>query len=101
MILAHAGVQPEFNCATLPEYLAFGYLSGEETFYSGIRKLLPGHTMTIGLDGHAEILRYWDLDATHRHESRDENYYVYSYRELLEGAVESHLMSDVPLGSVS
>ena len=32
------------------------------------------------------------------HESRDENYYVQSYRELLEGAVQSHLMSDVPLG---
>ncbi len=51
VILAHAGARPEFNCATLPEYLAFGYLSGEETFYRGIRKLLPGHTMTIGLDG--------------------------------------------------
>jgi asparagine synthase (glutamine-hydrolysing) len=98
VILAHAGARPEFNGATLPEYLAFGYLSGEETFYTGIRKLLPGHTMTIGLDGHAEILRYWDLDATHPHESRDENYYVRSYRELLEGAVQSHLMSDVPLG---
>ena len=26
------------------------------------------------------------------------SYYVQSYRELLEGAVNSHLMSDVPLG---
>ncbi len=69
VILAHAGVRREFNCATLPEYLAFGYLSGEETFYRGIRKLLPGHTMTIGPDGHAEIRRYWDLDATHPHEA--------------------------------
>jgi asparagine synthase (glutamine-hydrolysing) len=54
--------------------------------------------MTIGSNGDAEIRQYWDLDASHPHESRDESYYVRSYRELLEGAVESHLMSDVPLG---
>jgi asparagine synthase (glutamine-hydrolysing) len=97
-VLAHGGIRPEFNCAALPEYLAFGYLSGEESFYAGIRKLLPGHTMTIGPDGKAEIRQYWDLDASKPHESRDESYYVQSYRELLEGAVNSHLMSDVPLG---
>ena len=27
-----------------------------------------------------------------------ESYYVETYREMLEGAVSSHLMSDVPLG---
>jgi asparagine synthase (glutamine-hydrolysing) len=98
VVFAHGGVRPEFNRAALPEYLAFGYLSGEESFYNGIRKLLPGHTMTIGPDGKADIRQYWDLDASQTHESRDEKYYVQSYRELLEGAVNSHLMSDVPLG---
>ena len=97
-VLVHGGSRPEFNRAMLPEYLAFGYLSGAETFYAGIRKLLPGHTMTIGPEGKAEIHQYWDLDASQPHESRDESYYVHSYRELLEGAVNSHLMSDVPLG---
>ncbi len=98
VILAHGGIRPEFCRAALPEFLAFGYLSGEETFYSGIRKLLPGHTMEIGLNGRPEIRQYWDLDASSPHESRDENYYIRNYRELLEGAVNSHLMSDVPLG---
>src|SRR5216684_200834 len=97
-VLAHGGIRPDFNRAALPEYLAFGYLSGEESFYAGIRKLLPGHTMTIGPEGKAEIRQYWDLDASKPHESRDQSYYVQSYRELLEGAVNSHLMSDVPLG---
>ncbi|MGA3107590.1 MAG: asparagine synthase (glutamine-hydrolyzing) [Terriglobales bacterium] len=98
VLLAHGGIHPEFNRATLPEYLAFGYLSGEETFYAGIQKLMPGHIMTIGPEGQADIRQYWDLDASKPHESRDEQYYVRSYRELLEGAVQSHLMSDVPLG---
>ena len=73
-------------------------LSAEDTFYSGIQKLLPGHTLTIGPNRKPEIRQYWDLDASQPHESRDESYYVRAYRELLEGAVESHLMSDVPLG---
>src|SRR5579862_2288742 len=97
-VLAHGGIRPEFNRAALPEFLAFGYLSGEESFYNGITKLLPGHTMTIGPDSQPQIRQYWDLDASKTHESRDESYYVASYRELLEGAVNSHLMSDVPLG---
>lgn len=97
-VLAHGGVRPEFNRAALPEYLAFGYLSGKQSFYNGILKLLPGRTMTIGPDGKAQIRQYWDLDTSQAHESRDESYYVQSYRELLEGAVQSHLMSDVPLG---
>jgi len=98
VVLAHGTMRAEFNRSALPEYLAFGYLSDEQTFYSGIRKLMPGHTMEIGLDGQPQIRQYWDLDASSPHESRDEGYYVRSYRELLEGAVQSHLMSDVPLG---
>ena len=98
VLLAHGSVRPEFNRAALPEFLAFGYLSGEETFYSGIRKLPPGHTMEMGANGKLEIRQYWDLDSSSPHESRDQSYYVRSYRELLEGAVNSHLMSDVPLG---
>ncbi len=97
-VLAHGSIRPEFNRSALPEFLAFGYLSGEESVYDGIRKLLPGHTMTIGPDGKPTIKQYWDLDTAKTHESRDENFYVKAYRELLEGAVKSHLMSDVPLG---
>jgi asparagine synthase (glutamine-hydrolysing) len=97
-LFAHGGIRPRFNRTALPEYLAFGYLSGEQSFYDGILKLMPGHTMTVTPDGKTEIRRYWDLDASSPHESRDESYYVKNYRELLEGAVSSHLMSDVPLG---
>ena len=32
VMLAHGGVRPEFQSAALPEYLAFGYLSGRRDF---------------------------------------------------------------------
>src|SRR5437879_3756003 len=98
VVLAHANALAQFNSGVLPEFLAFGYLSGDETFYNGIRKLLPGHTLELTLEGELEIRQYWNLDASLVHDSLDEQYYVRSYRELLEGAVESHLMSDVPVG---
>jgi asparagine synthase (glutamine-hydrolysing) len=98
VLLAHAKVSTQFNSNVLPEFLAFGYLSGDETFYNGIRKLLPGHILELNLDGKSEIRQYWNLDVSSVHESLDEKYYVRSYRESLESAVESHLMSDVPVG---
>jgi asparagine synthase (glutamine-hydrolysing) len=97
-ILAYPGVKPEFNQGTLAEYLAFGYISGEETMYAGIRKLMPGHVLTLGEDGQLATSQYWDLDVKADDGSRPREYYVSRYREQLDECVSSHLMSDVPLG---
>jgi len=98
VLLAHPGVRAELNRGVLPEFLAFGYLSGEETFYNGVRKLMPGHTLEIDERGDLRVEQYWDLPQASEAEPHDERYYVETYRDLLEGAVGSHLMSDVPLG---
>ncbi len=98
VILAYPGSGAEFDRSALPEYLAFGYLSGEETFYRGIRKLMPGHTMEIDRSGQVNIQQYWDLAVSKSERPQSQNDYIRTYRELLEQAVNSHLMSDVPLG---
>jgi len=105
-LLAAPGVRAEFNPAALSEYLAFGYISGEETLFAGIRKLAPGHTLTLKRSAAPEIRRYWDLsvaenpeqDSARNSERHPREFYVRRYRELLEDAVSSHLMSEVPLG---
>jgi asparagine synthase (glutamine-hydrolysing) len=97
-ILAYPGVEPEFNREILAEYLAFGYLSSPETFFSDIRKLMPGHTLELEETGELRIQQYWDLPQPSDVTQHSESYYVERYRELLEQAVSSHLMSDVPLG---
>ncbi len=98
VILAHPGVQARFQRAVLPEYLAFGYLSGQETFYEGILKLMPGHTLELSENGEIKMQQYWDLRLTDEVPSQPEKYYVQKYRGMLEEAVSRHLMSDVPLG---
>lgn len=97
-ILAYPDVCAEFNRRTLAEYLTFGYITGQETMFASIHKLMPGHTLELSERGEPRIERYWDL-ATHVDDKpRPHDYYLKTYRELLENAVESHLMSDVPLG---
>ncbi|HEY3618351.1 MAG TPA: asparagine synthase (glutamine-hydrolyzing) [Candidatus Sulfotelmatobacter sp.] len=98
VLLAYPGAAPELNRGALPEFLSFGYLSGDESFYNGVRKLMPGHRLEIDRRGNPHVEQYWDLPLTPEEKTHDEEFYVQSYRELLEGAVESHLMSDVPLG---
>jgi asparagine synthase (glutamine-hydrolysing) len=97
-ILAYPEVTAEFNRATLAEYLAFGYITGPETMFAGIRKLLPGHILELHEQGEPAIDRYWDLTTEIDHEPQPRVYYVKTYREKLEASVNSHLMSDVPLG---
>lgn len=98
VLLTYPGCSPEFFRACLSEYLAFGYLSGKQTFYKNVNKLLPGCWMEIEEHGKCHTEAYWDLPDANCEPARDEGYYVSTYRSLLEDAVESHLMSDVPLG---
>jgi asparagine synthase (glutamine-hydrolysing) len=97
-ILACPGVRGQLNAEAVPEYLAFGYLSGEETFFQGIRKLPPAHTIEVMETGQVHIERYWDLKDRPPGESRPFSYYAREYGERLEQGVSDHLMSDVPLG---
>ncbi len=98
VVRAYPATSAEFDRAVLPEFLAFGYLSGENTFYSGIRKLMPGHWMEVDPRCGIKIQQYWDLPVQTADRPDDANYYIRSYRDRLEQAVDSHLMSDVPLG---
>src|SRR5437660_10069933 len=59
---------------------------------------MPGHRFEVNEAGELRIEQYWNLEPATDEPAKDETYYVNSYRELLEGVVKSHLMSDVPLG---
>jgi asparagine synthase (glutamine-hydrolysing) len=97
-ILSYPGIRAELNTGVLAEYLAFGYLLGSQTMFAGIDKLPPGHTLEVDAAGHLTTACYWDLTVPVDEEVRPREYYVKTYRELLEACVSSHLMSDVPLG---
>jgi asparagine synthase (glutamine-hydrolysing) len=97
-VLSYPGIRAELNAGALAEYLAFGYLVGSGTMFAGIDKLPPGHTLEVDAAGHLKTECYWDLTVPVDAEVGPQEYYVNTYRELLEACVSSHLMSDVPLG---
>src|SRR5215831_11401638 len=91
-------VAPEINYPALPDYLANHAPSGEETLFRGVKRLLPGHTLTWR-DGQVEIRKYWDLSFAHNtHPTLSDRDAIEQWTELFRGAVRSHLMADVPLG---
>lgn len=99
-VLAHPLVSTRLNEALLGEQLAFGFQSGEETLFAGVRKLMPGHHLTIDLNAprpEPVIARYWDIPAPES-EQRTEKEWIAECRRRLEETVSMRLMADVPLG---
>jgi asparagine synthase (glutamine-hydrolysing) len=101
-LFEHPEISPALDEKALPEYLAFGHLNGEGTMFRGIRKLMPGHWLTLDLAGGApklEVQQYWDVPAPpDQPERRDDRSWIEECRTRLEETVRMRLMSDVPLG---
>ena len=96
-ILASGLIDARANEAALPELLSTRYLSGTETMFRGIHKLLPGHLLTLE-NGDVRISRYWDVPVGAEPVKGSAADIVQEFRARLEDAVRVRLMSDVPLG---
>ncbi|HKQ89696.1 MAG TPA: asparagine synthase (glutamine-hydrolyzing) [Blastocatellia bacterium] len=90
-------IRPELNYDALADYAANRYTSGEETLFRGVKRLLPGHTLTWR-DGEIEVDSYWNLSFKKPEERLSEAQYVERFGELFRKCVKSHLMADAPLG---
>lgn len=97
-ILAAGSLRPALNETILPEFLATRFVSGKETFFRGIHKLLPGRTLSWSLRDGVRERRYWQLPAELNETPATLQEVALQLRERLERVVRSHLMSDVPLG---
>jgi asparagine synthase (glutamine-hydrolysing) len=98
-LLATGLVAPTLEAEALPEYLVFRDVAGERTLFRGVRRLLPGHRLTLR-GGRIETHRYWDLlsDNPPGFEGSFEEA-VDALEALLDDAVRMQMISDVPLGT--
>ena len=55
----HPDFKKELNEKMLQLYLTYTYVPGEETFFKGVKKLMPGHYMTFK-NGKLEIKEYFN-----------------------------------------
>jgi asparagine synthase (glutamine-hydrolysing) len=104
-LLEHPSVSARLDEDQIPECLAFGYTSGGATLFRGIRKLMPGHHLTLSIAGPAprlKIERYWDVPSPGDKPSFDlpcsDQDWIRETRRRLQETVLMRLMSDVPLG---
>src|SRR5205814_10015888 len=78
--------------------LATRFLSGEETFFANIKKLMPGHVASWSLADGFKLRRYWTLPQALEQTDSSIESSAKEVRARLEAAVRTHLMSDVPWG---
>ena len=57
-IMEQPGFKKELNEEMLQIYLSLTYVAGENTFFRGLKKLMPGHYL-IWQNGRLQIERYW------------------------------------------
>lgn len=57
-IMEQDGFVKELNDKLLQIYMSLTYIPGEETFFKGVKKLLPGRYL-VWENGKMEIVRYW------------------------------------------
>jgi asparagine synthase (glutamine-hydrolysing) len=104
-LLEHPAISTEFDESVLGEYLGFGYISDDRTFFRGIRKLMPAHHLVLNLDAThpgPSIESYWEIPRSGENRQevacRSDQDWVRETRRRLEETVRMRLMSDVPLG---
>ncbi|MBR5372082.1 MAG: asparagine synthase (glutamine-hydrolyzing) [Oscillospiraceae bacterium] len=95
--LDHPAFKKELNTAALEEYLTFQYSPMEETFFKGVKRLLPAHCFTWH-NGTLLTERYWDV----KFEADDEPLlgdWVHRISDTFKDSVSAHKIADVEVGS--
>lgn len=95
--LEHPDFCKKLNKEALRSYLTFQYSASEDTFFEGVKKLLPAHFFTFSAEKGMEIKRYWDIEFSEGDKSFD------TYKKELDATVResvaAHRISDVRVGS--
>ncbi len=104
-LLAREDAAKQISQDALTSYLLFGSVSEPVTLLEGVFSLPPGHRMLLYVPERRRAPRarpWWDLQRTPAardpRKPRDWSGAVARVRPLLEDAVRSHLVADVPVG---
>jgi asparagine synthase (glutamine-hydrolysing) len=96
-LLVQSDVSRDLDVAALRQFFSFFYLPGEETLFRSVRKLLPGHYLTVE-SGRVSTHRYWDLKFTDERWNHSFESVVEELHALLGETVSDHMIADVPVG---
>jgi asparagine synthase (glutamine-hydrolysing) len=100
-LLADDRVGRQIDPAALDAYLALQYVPHPDTIFTDVRKLAPGHILEIDAGGSPAVRSYYrpPLAAVGQPHLATEAERLAGVRSCVEEAIDSRLMSDVPLGA--
>ncbi len=99
-LLAGGGVDTSVDPVALHhQFTLHGVVPAPHTILTGIRKLAPGCSLLIDMQGHQQLKSYWQLDATRPAEPLSEDEWLDAIHTALRKAVQKrNEISDVPVG---
>ena len=98
-LLTSGRIEPRAHPPSLHAFLKWGMAdSFEETFFAGVRRLMPGHCLRATEQG-VRVWRYWDIEPAEPARTPSLAEAGDRLRELLSDAVRLRLRSDVPVGT--
>ncbi|MEE9329289.1 MAG: asparagine synthase (glutamine-hydrolyzing), partial [Parvularculaceae bacterium] len=99
-IMASGMIEAKMRADAVADYFALGYVPDPKAIYENVFKLPPAHTLTIcqGLGSIPEPEAYWSVHFR-PDEQMSEAESLSKLTELLDKAVSSQMISDVPLGA--
>jgi asparagine synthase (glutamine-hydrolysing) len=97
-ILEAKAFDPVLDPLAMHHYLSLRFVPPPDTMFQGIRKLPAAHTLILEGDD-ITVQRYWELRYVPKLKISDTDA-VAALDGLLGDAVESHLVSDVPVGAL-
>jgi asparagine synthase (glutamine-hydrolysing) len=105
----HPDFDPEINRGALALYLRYGYIPQPHSIYQGIRKLPPGHILSLraGAQTSSELsgtALYWSAKEVYENGAANpfrgsEGEAVEELDRLLRESVRLRMIADVPLGA--
>jgi asparagine synthase (glutamine-hydrolysing) len=96
-ILADPEINVSPDLTALHHYLTYQYIPSPFSAFKGIKKLPPGHILTLE-NGVIRISRYWKLSYSYKQDRKEEEWLEIIIEKLKE-AVGLRMVSDVPLGA--
>ncbi|MGZ7013044.1 MAG: asparagine synthetase B family protein, partial [Acidimicrobiales bacterium] len=90
---------PRVDEASLDSYLSRRAVAAPFTLFAGVRKLLPGHRLRVGMDGDTDLESYWRLPELAPGSPAPADAVDLVVSGLRE-AVHQALVADVPVGSL-
>lgn len=98
-LLPWVGVRREIDWTAIADFLTFGFVPDPKTVWEGVKKLPPGHWLTVDFREEMRVgepVRYWDFEPEPDESAIDWDAEV---RSTLQAAAAEMTVADVPVGA--